>query len=67
MHRVYNSAFMNMLRDGETEKFRGLIQETLQFDPGILKRLCQLHEQSGRAFGRRAVRRRRQVFLALVW
>ena len=38
MHRVYNSAFMNMLRDGETEKFRQLIKETLVFDPGILKR-----------------------------
>ena len=38
MHRVYNSAFMNMLRDGETEKFRRLIKETLIFDPEILKR-----------------------------
>ena len=38
MHRVYNSAFMNMLKDGETEKFRRLIKETLAFDPGILKR-----------------------------
>ncbi len=38
MHRVYNSAFMNMLRDGETGNFRRLIEETLLFDPGILQR-----------------------------
>ena len=38
MHRVYNSAFMNMLRDGDTEAYRGLIKETLVFEPGILKR-----------------------------
>ncbi len=38
MHRVYNSAFMNMLRDGETPKYRQLLKETLAFDPGILKR-----------------------------
>lgn len=38
MHRVYNSAFMNMLRDGETAGYRRLIKETLEFDPEILKR-----------------------------
>ncbi len=38
MHRVYNSAFMNMLRDGETAKYRQLIKDTLEFDPQILNR-----------------------------
>lgn len=38
MHRVYNSAFMHMLRDEHNQKFRNLIKETLDFDPQILKR-----------------------------
>ncbi len=38
MHRVYNSAFMNMLRDQENAKFRQLLRETLAFDPRILGR-----------------------------
>ena len=38
MHRVYNSAFMNMLRDEENAKFRLLIKNTLEFDPEILRR-----------------------------
>ena len=38
MHRVYNSAFMNMLRNEENEKYRLLIKNTLTFDPQILKR-----------------------------
>jgi hypothetical protein len=38
MHRVYNSAFMNMLRDEENAKFRLLVKETLAFDPRILAR-----------------------------
>ena len=38
MHRVYNSAFMNMLRDEENAKYRDLIHKTLEFDPQILKR-----------------------------
>lgn len=38
MHRVYNSAFMNMLRDEENSKFRQLIKNTLEFDPEILRR-----------------------------
>ncbi len=38
MHRVYNSAFMNMLRDEENEKYRKLITNTLEFDPQILNR-----------------------------
>ncbi len=38
MHRVYNSAFMNMLRNEENEKYRLLIKNTLVYDPEILKR-----------------------------
>ncbi len=38
MHRVYNSAFMNMLKMEENEKYRNTIKNTLNFDPEILKR-----------------------------
>ncbi len=38
MHRVYNSAFMNMLRDEENAKYRSTMKNTLEFDPEILKR-----------------------------
>ncbi len=38
MHRVYNSAFMNMLMREENAKYRELIKNTLEFEPGILKR-----------------------------
>ena len=38
MHRVYNSAFMNMLRDERNSEYRQLIRSTLEFDPQILKR-----------------------------
>jgi glycosidase len=38
MHRVYNSAFMHMLRDEDVAGYRRLIRETLAFDPEILKR-----------------------------
>ncbi len=38
MHRVYNSAFMNMLRDERNAEYRLLIRSTLEFDPQILKR-----------------------------
>ncbi|MCL2410495.1 MAG: alpha-amylase family glycosyl hydrolase [Treponema sp.] len=38
MHRVYNSAFMNMLKNEENEKYRITIKNTLEFDPEILKR-----------------------------
>jgi len=38
MHRVYNSAFMNMLRDEENAKYRSVIKNTLEFDPDIMKR-----------------------------
>jgi glycosidase len=38
MHRVYNSAFMHMLRDEDNAKYRDLIIKTLEYDPQILKR-----------------------------
>jgi glycosidase len=38
MHRVYNSAFMVMLRDEDNAKYRLVIKNTLEFDPEILKR-----------------------------
>ena len=38
MHRVYNSAFMNMLREEDNANYRLLIKNTIEFDPQILKR-----------------------------
>jgi glycosidase len=38
MHRVYNSAFMNMMRDEDNAKYRSVIKNTLEFDPDIMKR-----------------------------
>ncbi|MCJ7651575.1 MAG: alpha-amylase family glycosyl hydrolase [Candidatus Lokiarchaeota archaeon] len=38
MHRVYNSAFMNMLRDEDNAMYRLVIKNTLEFDPEILNR-----------------------------
>jgi glycosidase len=38
MHRVYNSAFMNMLKDEENQKYRQTIKNTVSFDKQILKR-----------------------------
>ncbi len=38
MHRVYNSAFMNMLKSEENANYRTLIKSTLEFDAEILKR-----------------------------
>ncbi|MDR0402495.1 MAG: alpha-amylase [Treponema sp.] len=38
MHRVYNSAFMNMLKMEDNAKYRATIKNTLEFDPEILKR-----------------------------
>lgn len=38
MHRVYNSAFMNMLRDEKNAEYRALMRQTLDADPQILKR-----------------------------
>lgn len=38
MHRVYNSAFMNMLKKEENAKYRQTIANVLEFNPEILKR-----------------------------
>ena len=38
MHRVYNSAFMNMMRDEKNAEYRLVIKNTLEFDAQILKR-----------------------------
>ncbi|MEA5107803.1 MAG: alpha-amylase family glycosyl hydrolase [Sphaerochaeta associata] len=38
MHRVYNSAFMNMLKNQENQKYRETIKNTIAFEPEILKR-----------------------------
>src|SRR5262249_43301943 len=38
MHRVYNSAFMHMMRDEDNAKYRTLMKNTLEFDPEILRR-----------------------------
>ena len=38
MHRVYNSAFMHMLKKEDNAEYRYLIKNTLEFDAEILKR-----------------------------
>ncbi len=38
MHRVYNSAFMNMLKMEENHKYKNTIKNTLAYEPEILKR-----------------------------
>jgi len=38
MHRVYNSAFMHMLKAEDNAGYRQTIRNTLEFDPEILKR-----------------------------
>ncbi len=38
MHRVYNSAFMNLLKTEDNREYRRLLKETLSNDPRILKR-----------------------------
>jgi len=38
MHRVYNSAFMNMLKTEENDKYRSVIKNVLEYNPEILRR-----------------------------
>ncbi len=38
MHRVYNSAFMNMLKKEENSNYRQVIKNVLDYNPQILKR-----------------------------
>ncbi len=57
MHRVYNSAFMNMIRDEDNAKYRSVIKNTLEFDPQILKRFVNFmnnpdEETAAKQFGK---------------
>ncbi|HPR56333.1 MAG TPA: alpha-amylase family glycosyl hydrolase [Deltaproteobacteria bacterium] len=38
MHRVYNSAFMNMLKAEDNSKYRDVMKNVLRFNPEILRR-----------------------------
>ncbi|MCU0576058.1 MAG: alpha-amylase, partial [Desulfobacterota bacterium] len=38
MHRVYNSAFMNMLKTEDNSKYRDVMKNVLRFNPEILRR-----------------------------
>ncbi|MCZ6726702.1 MAG: alpha-amylase family glycosyl hydrolase, partial [Acidobacteria bacterium] len=38
MHRVYNSAFMHLLRERENDKLQRLLRETMAYDPELLRR-----------------------------
>ncbi len=38
MHRVYNSAFMHMLRDEDNARYRLLMKKALEAEPEVLKR-----------------------------
>ena len=61
MHRVYNSAFMNMLRDETQRRLPAGHPEHPRVRPRHPRPVRQLHEQPGRADRRRPVRVRRQV------
>ncbi|HNB54846.1 MAG TPA: alpha-amylase family glycosyl hydrolase, partial [Anaerolineales bacterium] len=57
MHRVYNSAFMNMLRDEKNAEYRSVIKNTIEFDPEILRRYVNFmnnpdEETAVRQFGK---------------
>lgn len=57
MHRVYNSAFMNMLKAEENQKYRDTIKNTMNFDPQVLKRFVNFmnnpdEETADAQFGR---------------
>jgi len=38
MHRVYNSAFMNMLKSEENANYRSTVKNVLEFSPEVLRR-----------------------------
>ena len=57
MHRVYNSAFMNFLKEEENDKFRLSLKNVLHFNPEILKRFVNFmnnpdEETAVRQFGK---------------
>ena len=47
MHRVYNSAFMNMLKKEENQKYRETVKNTITFDPQVLKRYVNFMNNPG--------------------
>ena len=61
MHRVYNSAFMHMLRDEDGAGYRKVIKRDPRVRPRDPQALRQLHEQPRREDRARAVRQGRQV------
>ena len=61
MHRVYNSAFMIMLRDEDNAQVPPDREEHARVRPGNPQALRQLHEQPGRADRGGPVREGRQV------
>ena len=57
MHRVYNSAFMNMLKMERNADYRTTIKKTLEFDSEILKRFVNFlnnpdEETAAKQFGK---------------
>jgi len=57
MHRVYNSAFMNMLRDEKNAEYRLSLKNTLEFDAAILGRFVNFmnnpdEETAAQQFGK---------------
>lgn len=57
MHRVYNSAFMNMLKMERNADYRTTIKKTLEFDAEILKRFVNFlnnpdEETAAKQFGK---------------
>ena len=57
MHRVYNSAFQNLLRDEENANYRSVIKNTMEYDPQIMKRFVNFlsnpdEEAAVRQFGK---------------
>jgi len=61
MHRVYNSAFMIMLRDEENAKYRSVIKNTLEFDPDIMKRYVNFMSNPDERTGNRSIWQGRQM------
>ena len=61
MHRVYNSAFMHMLRDENGAGYRQAHPRDPRVRPGDPQALRELHEQPRRGDRARAVRQGRQV------
>ena len=65
MHRVYNSAFMNFLKDGGERQVPPFAEERAGIQSRNPQALRQFHEQPRRRNGAGPVRQRRQVFRRL--